>query len=372
MPKVNNKIIIICGATASGKTGWGVRIAKKFNGEIISADSRQVFRGLDLGTGKEGGKSAKSKVKSQKSKLQVINQKLEKHFINIRWIDGVPQWMIDARDPKEKFTLFNWLEETREIIEDILSRGKTPIVVGGTGLYIQALTEGFTLQQGTITKKQDTNKSQISKIKYQKHRLKTNKYLREELDAMTLIELQNVAKKLATSNCQLETIDINNPRRLIRFIEKAQSGEISTKKKPLFQFLQIAPKLPREKLYKRIDKRVEERFEEGMLEEVEGLIDSGVSTDWLIGLGLEYRTITQYILASRASKASEADRASEAFLKMKQELKYKIHQFARRQLTWFRRFPDIRWVKSYGEAEGLVGKYIEGNTHRKFSPKRHR
>jgi tRNA dimethylallyltransferase len=379
------KVIIVCGPTASGKTGWGVELAKKFNGEIVSADSRQVYRQLNLGTGKEGVQLANSKIKNQKSKLQFKNQNLNKYFEYICWIDDAPQWMINVCDPEERFTLFDWLENAREIIDDILSRGKTPIAVGGTGLYIQALVDGFTIEKDTRYKiphfakvtrgGQDTNKSQIPNPK---SRNITLQYSREDLDGMGLSELQAIAIKLLANSYQLKALDLNNPRRLIRFIERAQSGEYPTKKKPPYQFLQIAPDFPREELYQRIDKRVDERFKEGMLNEVANLINNGVDVNWLISLGLEYRLMTSYLVKSeirnpnvetnpkheyrnpkKLTANSSKLEASGAFLKMKQELKYKIHDFARRQLTWFRRFPKIKWVNNYKEAEKLVGKFLK-------------
>jgi tRNA dimethylallyltransferase len=292
--KSGKKIICIVGPTASGKTGWGVAIAKKFNGEIISADSRQVYKKLDIGTGKD----------------------LEEY-------DEVKYHLIDICKPGEKFTMFDWLGRAHAAVEDILSRGKLPVVVGGTGLYVQSLVEGFEIQR--------------SKIKDQNDSLKCKIYSREELKAKTLKQLQNIFYKLPTTSYKL---DMNNPHRLIRAIERAQSGEVVSKKKPDFETLQITIDLPRDILYERIDLRVEQRFEQGMLEEVKYLIASGVDKDWLLGLGLEYRVIGSYILNKNQS-----------FEEMKQELKHKIHAFARRQLTWFRRFPEIIWCKDLKSTE---------------------
>jgi tRNA dimethylallyltransferase len=169
------KIIAIVGPTASGKTGIGVRLAKEFNGEIISADSRQVYRGLDLGTGKDGAPAHSAEISNDEFLISkqipkqesfqlpngeqgdwtLDNWKLIRNSLleirNLqnarRFVDGIPQWLIDIKEPGEKFTLFDWLPLARLAIEDIFSRGKTPIIVGGTGLYIQALIEGFALEQ---------------------------------------------------------------------------------------------------------------------------------------------------------------------------------------------------------------------------------
>lgn len=294
------KIIAIVGPTASGKTGWGVSIAKKFDGEIISADSRQVYNGLDIGTGKD----------------------LEEY-------DAIKYHLIDICKPGEKFTMFDWLERARVAIEDIFARGKTPIIVGGTGLYVQALVEGFELE------------------KYKNIDLKSKKYTREELDKKSLKQLQSIFKKLKTKNRQLKVIDQSNPYRLIRAIERAQSGEITSKKKPDFDVLQIAIDWSREQLYKRIDLRVDQRFEEGMLEEVQGLINSGVDPAWLLSLGLEYRIIGSYIIEN-----------SKDFQEMSQRLKYAIHAFARRQLTWFRRFPEIVWCTDIKSTEKEIKNFL--------------
>jgi len=295
--KKERKIICIIGPTASGKTGWGVSVARKFNGEIISADSRQVYRGLDIGTGKD----------------------LEDY-------SDVKYHLIDICEPGVYFTVFDWLERAREVIEDIFTRGKTPIIVGGTGLYVQALIEGF-------------------ELKFESQKSKVKRYRREELESKSLEELQKIIFKLKIVNSKL---DMNNSHRIIRAIEKVQSGEIANKKKPDFQALQIAIDLPRDVLYDRIDQRVEERFEQGMLEEVKSLIASGVDKKWLLGLGLEYRIIGRYVLGE----------SSQSFDKMKQELKYKIHAFARRQLTWFRRFPEIVWCNDLKSAEKEIKKFL--------------
>ncbi|MEI6144293.1 MAG: tRNA (adenosine(37)-N6)-dimethylallyltransferase MiaA [Candidatus Berkelbacteria bacterium] len=295
--KTRRRIIAIVGPTASGKTNWGVPIAKKFNGEIISADSRQVYRGLDIGTSKDIGEYG-----------------------------DVKYHLIDIKNPGEEFTLFDWLERVRVTIEEIFSRGKTPIIVGGTGLYIQALTEGFELE---VT----SNKSQVTK------------YSRLELEKKSLKQLQNIFLKLDT--CNLKP-DINNPYRLIRSIEREQSGEIITKKEPDFEVLQIAIDRPREELYQRIDHGVEEWFKEGFTEEVKGLLDTGVDPKWLEKIGLEYRILTKYIIENQTD-----------FEDMKQKMKFAIHAYARMQLTWFRRFPEIVWCFDIESAEKEIKKFLK-------------
>ena len=325
------KIIAIVGPTASGKTGWGVYVAKKLNGlptlpsaktmqagEIISADSRQIFRGLNIGTGKD-----------------------------LKEYGEIKHYLIDICNPGEKFTMFDWLDKAKIVIEDIFSRGKTPIIVGGTGLYIQAFAEGFEL-------------SQKSKVESRKSNLKLKIYSREKLEKKPLGELQKIFLKLQIENCK---IDLNNPHRLIRVIERAQSGEVVTKRKPDFQVLQIAVDLPREVLYQRIDQRVEEWFEDGFVEEIQGLLNTGVDSKWLEKIGLEYKILTEFLLChsefiSGSFEIPKQVRNDNEFKKMKQKMKYAIHAYARRQLTWFRRFPEIIWCKDIEVAEKEIEKFL--------------
>jgi len=361
---MKKKIVCIVGPTASGKTRWGVFVAKKFDGEIISADSRQIYRGLDIGTGKEGDDS---KLKSQNSKLELKIQNSEKLLENIRWAGGVPQWLIDICNPGEKFTMFDWLAAARKVIEDIFARGKIPIVVGGTGLYIQALIEGFTL-----------NKTNNEKLITNNHNSKLKNFSREELEKRSLKELQKIFRKLAASSLQLTAVDLNNPHRLIRAIERAQAGEIVTKKGPDFEALEIIIDLPREKLYQRIDQRVENWFEQGFIKETQGLLDSGVSPKWLEKIGLEYRILTDFLIKNPKLKipacaealagrqmsnlprrqAGEDQNTNTKFAEMKQRMKYAIHAYARRQLTWFRRFPEIIRCRNLKSAEEEIKKFL--------------
>jgi len=325
------KIIVIVGPTASGKTGWGVSVASAIGrpasgwkgGEIISADSRQVYRGLNIGTGKD----------------------LEDY-------SDTKYHLIDICDPGVQFTMFDWVERARIVIEDIFSRGKTPIIVGGTGLYVQALVEGF----------------QKSKIKNQNCNLKVKIFSREELESKTLKELQQINLRLNTDDLKL---DLDNPHRLIRAIERAQNGEVVSKKKPNFEVLQIAIDMPREVLYQRIDQRVDEWFKEGFTEEVQSLLKNGVDPKWLEKIGLEYRLLTQYLIQNSKLKSQNCKLKvkiidtttkqfdSESFEEMKQKMKFVIHAYARRQLTWFRRFSDIIWCFDLKSAEKEINKFLK-------------
>lgn len=311
---MKKKIICVVGPTATGKTKLGVELANKYNGEIISADSRQVYKRLDIGTEKDLGE-----------------------------YKDVKYHLIDICEPEERFTLFDWLKLAKKIINKIFSQGKLPIVVGGTGLYIQALTQGFKLEQ----------------IKNEK--LKTKSFRRKELEKMSLEKLREIYAKRPTPNAQL---DLYNPHRLIRAIERNQENLVPAKESPRFDSLQIAIKMPREELYKRIDKRVDQRFtKEDMLEEVARLISSGTNSEWLKSLGLEYRIISEYLLDNfKISDLKKVEyknvKDTKEFVYMKEKLKNKSHAFARRQLTWFRRFSEIKWIKNKKEAFDLVDKFL--------------
>jgi len=321
------KIIAIVGPTASGKTSIGARLAKEFNGEIISADSRQVYRGLDLGTGKEGvlGKDG------------------------LLYIDDIPQHLIDIKEPMEEFTLFDYLPMARAAIEGIFKRGKIPIIVGGTGLYIQGLVEGFKLVE---------TKNKCIK-----------KHTRDELDNLSVRRLNEVLEKIDPEKSSM--VDKKNKHRLIRAIELAEAGLKPIKEKPDFEILQMAIDLPREDLHNRIDKRVEDRFDQGMLKEIIDLLERGVSQDWLIGLGLEYKIITSFILEMQRVfnininelPIKEDDKGFAVWQReyeaMKQELKFKTHQYARRQITWLRRFPEINWLSKYSEIKRFSKIFLE-------------
>jgi tRNA dimethylallyltransferase len=344
----NRKLIAIVGPTASGKTGVGVKLAKKIGGEIISADSRQIFRKLDIGSGKD-----------------------------IKTYDNVVYHLIDVADPGQRFTLFDWLDQARAAIEDIFSRGKTPIVVGGTGLYVSALTEGYQLT------------SPKSKVQSHACRQAGPKFSRQKLDGMTLTQLQEIFSGLETQDSGLDT---NNPRRLIRAIEKAQSGEEVEKVKPSFESLIIEIDRDREALYKKIDKRADERFKSGMLEEARKLLlchprdpkggeaetlgiqkplDSCLRRNdkntidkkmagWLISLGLDYKHMTKYLLELQESGSwykVVGEEQTEKYKKMVEQFKFAEHDYARRQLIWWRK-KDIRWAKDYQEVERLADKFL--------------
>lgn len=276
------RVIVILGQTATGKSDLAVRIAKKTNGEIISADSRQVYKGLDLGSGK----------------------------ITKKEMNGVPHHLLDVIDPRKIFTVEQYKKLADQKIKEILERGKTPILCGGTGFYIDAVTKGIMLPE-----------------------VPPNKKLRKQLDKKSLASLLLILKKLDPA--RLKTIDINNKVRIVRAIEIAKSlGRVPKLKtqKPKYKFIKVGLYLPEEKLKTKISKRLEKRILAGMLKEAQKLRKSGLSWKRLESLGLEYREMALYL----QKKISREDMVS--------NLNTQIYQFAKRQITWFKRDKDIKWI----------------------------
>ncbi len=341
----DKKVIVILGPTASGKTAVGVKLAKALQGEIISADSRQVYRGMDVGTGKDL-KEYEIEIKGQKSKTPVILERPQGAIESHRNGDAIaslqhdkikiPYHLIDVADPKEVFDLAQYQKLAFKAIDDILKRKKLPIVVGGSGLYLQAIVDNYQLS----TAKPDAK-------------------LRAKLERKTLIELQKIlAKQNKVFFAKLNNSDKNNKRRLIRYIEvtqratrNAQRGEEKTTR-PNYNFLLIGLKWPKEVLAQRIAKRLKERLEkEAMVEEVQGLYDEGVSYKRLESFGLEYKFIAQYL--------QEKLDYDEMFIK----LNTAIRQFAKRQLTWFRRWEKqgakINWENKYQNILSKTKKFLK-------------
>lgn len=277
------KILVILGPTASGKSDLAVALAKKFNGEVISADSRQVYKGMDIGTGK----------------------------ITKKEMRGVPHYLLDIASPKTRFDVARYQKLAHKKIADILKRGKLPIICGGTGLYIKAIVEN----------------SQYPDVP-------PDWKLRKILEKKTTEKLFAILEKLDLKRAK--TIDERNPRRLIRAIEIAkQAGKTPpVKNNPLYDALLIGIKKSPDELKKSIATRLHKRIRQGMIAEVEKLRSQGASWERLEEFGLEYRYIALY-LQKKLSK--------EEMLKI---LEIKINQYAKRQMTWFRKTPNVRWIKN--------------------------
>jgi tRNA dimethylallyltransferase len=287
----NRKLIAIVGPTASGKSSLAKKLIKKFNGVAISADSRQIYRYMDIGTGKD------------------------KSFF---------QHMIDIRDPKDDYSVAEYQKEVYGIIDKIFESKKTPFLVGGTGLYINAVLYGYQFP-------------------------KTDPKLRTKIEDLKTSELIQELKKYDPVSAENNK---SNHRRLARALESylVNSRPLSKYKrmKPNFEYLMIGIDIPRDELYQKIDARVDDRIKAGMIEEVENLLRKSISHQRLQRFGLEYREISDYL-----------QDPTDENLKLKIEnLKFRIHAFARRQITWFRKNKEIVWVDSYNKTEKIISKYL--------------
>ena len=295
-----HKLVVILGTNASGKSALGIRLAEHFGGEVVSADSRQVYRGLNLGTGK----------------------------ITPEQAGTVRHHLIDVADVAERYVLTQYQAQAYAAIDGILAAGRRPFLVGGTGLYINAVVYGYVLVDAPPQAE-----------------------LRAELEQMSVPALVERLRQLDPD--AIGRIDQNNPRRLVRAIEIAAAGHThaaTRQRHPRYEVLQLGLTWERDELDRRIEVRLADRLAQGMIEEVVTLRASGVSDTRLDELGLEYRYITRFLRGEIASQA-------ELF----QQLKIAIHQYARRQQTWFRRNPDVIWLNATGDyfaqARDLIAKW---------------
>ena len=281
------KVLVIVGPTASGKTSLSINLAKKFNGEVISADSRQVYRDLDLGTGK------------------VTHEEMS----------GVPHHLLDVADPTTVYTASDFVRDGRKALDEIISRDHLPIVAGGSFFYVDALLGRITLPE-----------------------VPPNPTLRTKLETMTTEELFDVLKTQDPHRASL--IDAHNKPRLIRALEiHAVLGEVPpTHPKTSYDTLVLGIALEKDVLQKNIHDRILSRIEKGMVEEVEELHKHGLSFERMDALGLEYRYISEYL----KGKLSYDD--------MLLTLETKTRQFAKRQMTWLKRDKEIEWVDTDAEA----------------------
>lgn len=279
----NSKIIAIVGPTASGKTALSIALAQRFSGEIISADSRQVYRGLDLGSGK------------------VTHEEMA----------CIPHHLLDVADPTTTvYTAQDFTTAARTAARAIIERGSVPIVVGGTFLYLEMFLGNMSAPA-----------------------VPPNPQLRAELETLTNPELYQKLKLLDPARA--ETIDKDNPRRLIRAIEiVAALGHVpAVQAEKLYAVLTIGLSLPKETIHSNIENRLKIRLQAGMVAEVENLLAAGVSPQRLEALGLEYRYITRHL-------KGEID-----YEKMSRDILNKSRQFAKRQLTWLKRDDSINWFE---------------------------
>lgn len=299
MQEQKQKILVILGPTASGKSDLAVTLAKKFNGEIISADSRQIYRGMDIGTGK----------------------------ITKKEMRGIPHYLLDVAFPKRVFTASDYGRLAKLAIKKTLAKGKLPIICGGTGFYIVSALEERTLAE-----------------------VPPNPALRKKLEKKSVGELFAELQKLDPGRAA--SIDSKNPRRLVRAIEVALSlGKAPARnRKEEFVALKLGVSWSKEQLRRRIHARLISRLDHGMIQEVKQLHGRGISWGRLDGFGLEYRYLSRYL---RGILGKE---------KMIEELDRESFRYAKRQLTWFGRDKSIRWVKNEKQAERITRGFLKNRT----------
>lgn len=300
----NQKMITILGPTASGKTSVAAALALRTGGEIISADSRQVYRRMDIGTGKDLADYTIGDV-------------------------HIPYHLIDIAEPGTKYNLFQYQQDFHQAYDLIRSRGKLPILCGGTGLYIEAVLGGYSLSP-----------------------VPQNQALRDSLEGKSLEELTRMLVELKRqngSNMHNRT-DVDTAQRAIRAIEiETYNLEHPTPERqmPQVESLIIGINIDRELRREKITRRLKARLDEGMCDEIQGLIDGGINPEDLIYYGLEYKFITEYVIG-RIS-----------YEEMFRQLEIAIHQFAKRQMTWFRgmerRGFTIHWIDAAQSMEDKLG-----------------
>jgi len=277
-----SKLVVVLGPTATGKSDLAVLLAKKFGGEVISADSRQVYKGLDIGAGK----------------------------ITKREMRGVTHHMLDVASPKRQFSVAQFKQKGEKVIRDMVRRGKLPIICGGAGFYIQALTDGIILPE-----------------------VKPDQKLRKILGRKTVRELFALLKKLDPVRAQ--SIEKSNPRRLIRAIEIARSlgksPPLGVRRPTEYDVLFVGLDMPDEKLKERIAVRAHKRMHAGMVAEAKRLHLQGLSYRRMEELGLEYRYLAQYLKGELTKEDLE------------REIKKGNWRYAKRQRMWFKRDERIKW-----------------------------
>jgi tRNA dimethylallyltransferase len=306
------QLLAITGPTGSGKTSWSIKLAKKINGAIICADSRTVYQGLDIGT--------------NKVTAEYDYTKKDTPLGPVFCIQGIDHYGLDLVKPDEYFTLSDFVEHVSKVIANIYKAGKIPILVGGTGLYIEAITEGYKLPRAA--------------------------------------DLPIKFKKLSTFKLFLELINKDSKSKLIdpknrHRIERALAYYLSTgesittaksKTKPNFKSHIFVIDRDRKELYQRIDQQIDNWIAQGLFAEVTKLLEQGISPERISKFGLVYRATLNHISLTQASAQ---------ILDFKHHLAGKLHAYARRQLTWWRRNPDVHWISSYTELECQVMSLIK-------------
>jgi len=297
---VERKLVVILGTTSSGKTDLAIKLARRFKGEVVSADSRQVYRGLNLGTGKVTKKEMR----------------------------GVPHHLLDVASPRQRFDVVRYRSLAHKAIHQIQDKDKLPILCGGTGFYIQAVIDNPSLPQ-----------------------VKPDWRLRQKLTRKSLSELARLLKKLDPRRAK--QIDLRNPRRVIRALEillKSKTPVPPLRKKPLpYPVLIIGLRVEAKTLNKKIRERLRQRLSKGLVAEVYRLRQNGLSWSKLESFGLEYRWVSRYLQEQITKTALVAGLAKA------------IEDYAQRQMVWFKRDKRIVWLPQQGllpKATALVKKFL--------------
>ena len=314
------RLITILGPTASGKTPLAAHLAARVGGEIISADSRQVYRRMDIGTGKD-----------------LADYEVRDAGCEVR----VPYHLIDICEPGTKYNLFQYQRDFHNAYDDIVSRDKQPILCGGTGLYIEAVLKGYELSP-----------------------VPQNPELRQRLEGKSLEELTVMLKELKVKNGSVmhNTTDVDTAQRAIRAIEiesarcevrdaRCEMRDAKCEAREAIPYIIFGTNIDRELRREKITQRLKARLEEGMVDEVKALLDSGIPADDLIYYGLEYKYVTDYVIGKLT------------YDEMFRQLEIAIHQFAKRQMTWFRgmerRGFKINWIDATLPMEEKVETILE-------------
>jgi tRNA dimethylallyltransferase len=299
------KVIVICGPTASGKTSLSIEVAKKIDGEIISCDSMQIYKEMNIGTAKP----------------------------TVEEMQGIPHYMLDFVLPSERYSVADFKEAATDRIEDILKREKVPIIVGGTGLYVDALTKNITYPEIEID-------------------LEYRKQLEELIKENGLESLYEEAKKIDEK--AMQTISKNDKKRIMRVLEiYHQTGKTKTQLEsesrltpPPYEYIVFAINMEREKLYERINKRVDIMIDQGLIEEVEALTKKYEEFPTAMQ-GLGYKEVVSYLKKEITKE------------EMIEKLKMETRRYAKRQLTWFRKDENIKWIDGLAPLEQNIQCILE-------------
>lgn len=292
------KIIVIVGTNASGKSALGIELAQKYQGEIISADSRQIYEGFDLCCGK---------VTKEEREL-------------------VPHHLLDVCPVGEPYSVSDYQKEVYAVVPQIIQRGHLPFLVGGTGLYVSSVVNGYEFKEEQLDSR-----------------------LRAELEAKSLEELLKMLPSEGEAYLKDHPADAKNKRRIARMLERVQNGEdLCPRNEPRFRALQLGVSWDREVLDRRIDERLSLRLKQGMVEEVRQYLDAGGDPERMYKLGLEYRYIAWYLAGKYPT-----------FEEFYVELFRAIRQFAKRQVTWFRRDQSIHWLDMGGDCAAQASRLID-------------